>query len=225
MALLGKAAMLLWYDIVPEQIAEHDDWHTRQHFPERVGIPGFLRAQRWVARGALPGPRYLVVYEVADIDVLSSPAYNERLNNPTAWTSMVMPHFRGMVRGFCHLESSHGTVLGATGLAIRYSPGPGNDAGLQHQLEHTLAPQLLQRRGVSSVHTLRSGRVPDMTAEQRLRGRDEGIDRVLLVTGYAADAMDALASNELSPQALQAQGAAPGAAISAVSLACLSMAA
>lgn len=222
MALLGTAAMLLWYDIIPEQVAEHDDWHTRQHFPERMGIAGFLRAQRWVSRSS--GPRYLVVYEVADIDVLSSAAYNERLNNPTDWTTAVMPHFRGMVRGFCHLERSHGTVLGTAGLAIRYTPGPGKDEQLRHRLEHTLAPELMQRRGVSSIHTLRSGRMPEMTAEQRLRGRDGRVDHVLLVTGYAAGAMDALAANELSPAALESLGAAPGSAIGAVSLACLSMA-
>jgi len=223
MALLGKAAMLLWYDIVPEQIAEHDDWHTRQHFPERVGIPGFLRAQRWVSRS--PGPRYFVVYEVANIDVLSSAAYNERLNHPTPWTRTIMSHFRGMVRGFCHLQSAHGTVLGATGLTIRYAPRPGREEALQHLLERTLALDLMQRRGVCSIHGLRSGRMPEMTAEQRIRGRDASVDRVLLVTGHSAEAMDALAATELSPDALEAHGAVPDAAISAVSLACLSMAA
>jgi hypothetical protein len=223
MALLGKAAMLLWYDIVAEQVAEHDEWHTRQHFPERVSIPGFLRAQRWVSRS--PGPRYFVVYEVADIEVLSSAAYNERLNHPTAWTATMMPHFRGMVRGFCHVESAHGTVLGATGLAVRYAPEPGRSEELQRWLEHTLAPDLMQRRGVCSIHGLRSGRMPEMTAEQRMRGRDASVDRVLFVTGHGADAMDALAANELSPDALEGHGAAPGAAISSVNLACLAMAA
>ncbi len=222
MALLGKAAMLLWYDIIPEQVAEHDDWHTRQHFPERVGIPGFLRAQRWVSRSS--GPRYFVVYEVADIDVLSSAAYNQRLNNPTEWTTTIMPHFRGMARGFCHLERSSGTVLGTAGLAIRYTPRPGQDEPLRHRLEHTLMPELMQRRGVSSIHTLRAGRMPEMTAEQRLRGRDGSIDHVLFVTGHATDAMNGLAENELSPDALEALGAAPGATIGTVNLACLSMA-
>jgi hypothetical protein len=223
MALLGKAAMLLWYDIVPEQIAEHDDWHTRQHFPERVGIPGFLRAQRWVSRS--PGPRYFVVYEVADIDVLSSAAYNERLNNPTPWTAAMMPHFRGMVRGFCHVESAHGTVLGTAGLVIRYTPGPGTVADLPRRLEDALATDLVQRRGVCSMHGLRSGRMPEMTAEQRIRGRDANLDCVLFVTGHSVEAVDALCGNELSPAALEARGAAAGAAASLVSLACLSMAA
>jgi len=51
MALLGSAAMLLWYDIVREQIGEHDDWHTREHFPERLGVPGFIRTRRVGRRG------------------------------------------------------------------------------------------------------------------------------------------------------------------------------
>ena len=93
MALLGSAAMLLWFDIVPEQTSEHDDWHTREHFPERVGIPGFIRAQRWVASS--PGSRYFVMYEVADIGVLSSAPYLERLNNPTPWTRRMMPQLQG----------------------------------------------------------------------------------------------------------------------------------
>ena len=71
MTLLGEAAMVLWYDIAPDAIAEHDDWHTHEHLPERVSIPGFVRALRWVARSA--NPRYFVMYEVRDIGILSSP--------------------------------------------------------------------------------------------------------------------------------------------------------
>jgi hypothetical protein len=172
-----------------------------------------------------PGPRYFVVYEVADIDVLWSAAYNERLNNPTPWTAAIMPHFRGMVRGFCHVESAHGTVLGTSGLVIRYTPGPGTAADLSRRLEDALASDLVQRRGVCSMHGLRSGRMPEMTAEQRIRGRDANVDCVLFVTGHSVEAIDALAVNELAPAALEAHGAAAGAATSSVSLACLSVAA
>ena len=34
MALLGKAAMLLSFDVVEEAIPEHDEWHTHEHLPE-----------------------------------------------------------------------------------------------------------------------------------------------------------------------------------------------
>ena len=46
MPLLGSAAMLLSFDIAPEAIEEHDRWHTHEHLPERLSIPGFLRGTR-----------------------------------------------------------------------------------------------------------------------------------------------------------------------------------
>ena len=222
MALLGNAAMLLWYDIVPEQVAEHDDWHTRQHFPERVAIPGFMRAQRWVS--ASPGPRYFIAYEVADIEVLSSVAYLERLNNPTSWTRQIMPSFRGMVRGFCRFESSHGTVLGTAAVVVRYSAASGLEERLRHWLTNELAADLLQRRGVASVHGLRSDRMPEMTAEQRIRGRDASVDRVLVMTGYSAAMIEELAATALSAGSLEAYGASPGAVVGIYNLACMATA-
>lgn len=219
MALLGGAAMLLWYDIVPEQIAEHDDWHTRQHFPERLGIPGFMRAQRWVASS--PGPRYFIVYEVSDLDVLTSAPYLERLNNPTAWTSRTMPSFRGMVRGFCRLEGSHGSVLGTSALSLRYGAAPGMGDPLRHWVDRDLIPKLLERRGIASAFAFRSDRAPEMTAEQRIRGRDASVDLALLITGYSHESIAALATNELSSKSLEEHGASSGAALGIFQLACL----
>ena len=222
MALLGSAAMLLSFDIVPEHIAEHDEWHTREHFPERVGIPGFIRAQRWVS--STSGPRYLILYEVRDIDVLSSAAYLERLNDPTPWTQRMMPHYRGMVRGFCRVEKSVGTVLGTTAITVRYSPAPGQDERLHRWLEEEAVPSVAQQRGIASAFMLRSDRAPEMTAEQRIRGRDGSVDRVLLVTGYAPDAVAELARHALSAEVLETHGAAPGSASTEFQLACLSSA-
>ena len=62
MPLPGKAAMLLLFDVLPEAIPEHDDWHTHEHLPERLSIPGFLRGTRWVATDGQR--RYFVIYEV-----------------------------------------------------------------------------------------------------------------------------------------------------------------
>ncbi len=220
MALLGSAAMLLWYDIVAEQLAEHDDWHTREHFPERVGIPGFIRAQRWVASS--PGERYFVVYEVADIDVLSSPPYLERLNHPTPWTSRMMPSFRGMVRGFCRRESSHGSVLGTSCVTLRYSAAPRMEERLRRWVGGDLIPDVMQTKGFTSAFLFRSDRAPEMTAEQRIRGRDGSVDLVLLATGYSTELMEGLAQNALCADNLEAHGALPGTTSGVFRLACLS---
>ena len=39
MPLLGKAVMLLSFDVVEDAIAEHDEWHTRELCQERLSIP------------------------------------------------------------------------------------------------------------------------------------------------------------------------------------------
>jgi hypothetical protein len=110
--MLGKAAMLLNFDIDEPAIIEHDDWHTHEHLPERLSIPGFLRGTRWIA--ARGSPRYTVLYEVDRLETLESAAYLERLNHPTAWTSKMMPHYRGMSRALCSVEGSWGQGWGTS---------------------------------------------------------------------------------------------------------------
>jgi hypothetical protein len=218
MALRGDAAMLLWYDILPEAIEAHDEWHTREHFAERVGIPGFLRAQRWVAESG--GPRYFVAYEVADLAVLCGAPYMDRLNHPTPWTRRTMPSFRGMTRGLCTVKQRHGTVLGASALTIRFASTAQDRQGLEDWLTATL-PGLVQREGVTSAFLLEAGATPEMTKEQSIRGRDAGVDQVLWVTGYCSAAIGQLAAGELAIPTLEQHGAAPNATLDLYGLVCL----
>ena len=205
MALIGKAAMLLSFDIVQEQIAEHDDWHTHEHFPERLSIPGFLRGSRWVAQEG--GPRYFVMYEVESLDILASPEYLERLNNPTPWTKKMMAHYRGMTRGLCDVAASSGVGLGQAVLLIRFKPGPGNDESLKQWMLEDLLPGLPSKPGLIGAHFFQGGMAAAMTNEQRIRGKDAPVDCALVVAGYDMQALDTLRSTGLGPQALEARGA------------------
>jgi hypothetical protein len=99
MALLGSAAIAMWWDIAPAQRIEFEDWHSHEHFPERLSIPGFLRGSRW--SGSNDG--FFVMYELETYDTLTSPHYLERLNNPTPWSTRMMPHHRNMVRSQCRV--------------------------------------------------------------------------------------------------------------------------
>ena len=193
MALTGTGAMLLFYDIVPAAVEEHDDWHTHEHFPERVGIPGFLRASRWVICGA--GPRYFVVYEVEDVTVLSGAPYLERLNNPTPWTSKMMPNFRGMTRGFCRLSASAGLGLGTALRSIRVPAPQENPGGMRDTIAAAL-PAIAESRGLASAHLFEPAAQPPMTKEQAIRGKDAEMPWVLAVTGYD-DAGVATAARQL----------------------------
>ena len=206
MPLLGKAAMLLSFDIAPEAISEHDEWHTHEHLPERLAIPGFLRGTRWVALH--DAPRYLVLYEVKDLDTLASDAYLARLNHPTPWTAKMMPYYRGMTRGLCSVVGSSGFGMGPIGLLCRFKPREAAEARLANWLREAVLPQLPKRAGLGSVHLLKATLTPKMTNEQRIRGADAGVEWALLTTGYSQGALETLAHGDLCNEQLEAHGAA-----------------
>ncbi len=205
MAGLPSAAMLLSFDIAEEAQREHDDWHSHEHLPERLAIPGFLRGSRW--RALAGAPAYFVIYEVAELGVLTSPAYMERLNHPSPWTTKMMPSYRGMRRGLCEIAARAGHGLGGFGLLLRFDvPAPGQ-APVGDWLVGEVLPALAAQTGVASVALFRSGLQAALTVEQRIRGHDAGVDWALLVTGYARLRIDELASGVLRPLELERRGA------------------
>ena len=62
MSLLGDAALAMWWDMAPAIKSEFEDWHSHEHFPERLGVPGFRRASRWTC--AEGGEGIFVLYEL-----------------------------------------------------------------------------------------------------------------------------------------------------------------
>jgi hypothetical protein len=183
---------------------EHDDWHTHEHLPERLAIPGFVRGTRWVAvRGQ---PRYFVMYEVAELGTLVSDAYLQRLNNPTPWTAKMMPHYRGMARGLCSVVASHGVGIGHLGLLIRCRPAAEARAAMGSWLADQVLPLLPMQPGLGSVHLLEGAAAAEMTNEQRIRGADAGVDWAVLVTGYREQSLAALADGDLGKASLKERG-------------------
>src|SRR5258706_10767646 len=174
--MLGRAAVTMWWDVAPERRAEWEDWHTREHMPERLAIPGFLRGTRWVAESGEPS--YFVCYEVASLDALTGGAYLERLNNPTPWSRQMMPLHRNMVRSLCALRASWGGGVPKALATVRFSPRV--DA----------LPELPQRKGLTGAHLLESQPMPGApTVEQKIRGGDAAAAWVLLVGGYDMEAV------------------------------------
>jgi hypothetical protein len=190
MALHSDAAMVLFYDIAGDN-ADHDDWHTTEHVHERLSVPGFLRATRWVAVSG--APRYLALYEATGVDMASSPAYLARLNDPTPWTRTMMGRFRGMVRGFARVAAAAGYGLGNGALAVRFTPGAGEAARLQDELAARL-PAVAAARGMASALLFEPAPPPPMTSEQAIRGPDAPLPWLLLATAYDATALGPLAA-------------------------------
>jgi hypothetical protein len=187
--MLGRAAVAMWWNVAPEARAEWEDWHTREHMPERLGIPGFLRGSRWMAESGEPS--YFVLYEVESLDTLTGGKYVERLNNPTPWSLKMMPQHRDMVRTLCQVRASYGGGLAGLATTIRFSTPQGG------------MPELPARKGISGAHLLEAlppAGVPQ-TAEQKIRGGDAHAERVLLACGYDVDAVQSVAAQLALPGA------------------------
>jgi len=208
MALLGNAALAMWWDMAADAKADFEDWHSHEHFPERLGVPGFRRATRWTS--ATGGEGIFVVYELADYETLFSPSYLARLNDPTPWSTRMMPHHRNMVRGQCRVLESAGGGVARHALTVRLSPAAGREENLRGSLV-SLLNGLCTRPGMVGGHLLEHETPPiAQTKEQQIRGAsDQVADWVLIAVGYDPMVLTQLSDTELSADALTAAGGLP----------------
>lgn len=206
MSLLGTAAVAMWWTIAPEQRVEFGDWHSHEHFPERMSIPGFRRGSRWTSTTEAGG--FFVLYELQHYDVLTSTGYLDRLNAPTPWSTHMMPHHLGMVRSQCRIIASHGGGVATALATIRLSPARGRETELQEGLANILG-SLAQRPGLTGAHLLLTDtpRTSGPTTEQQIRGKDGAADWIVLLSGYDVDMVERTLDDQLSPSALAAAGA------------------
>ena len=72
---------------------EFNAWYDTEHIAERLAVPGFETALRYVCIDG--APRYLAMYDVASPDVLNSPAYLKvAFDNASPWTKRVTSRVR-----------------------------------------------------------------------------------------------------------------------------------
>ena len=210
MALLGKAAVVIWADMDTGLLGQHDVWHSTEHLPERMGVPGFLRGRRCAAVDSSAQPRF-VLYELEDIAVSTSAPYLERLNNPTHWSKRVMANCR-LSRTLCRVAASHGEGVGGGMLTVRLVPQPGKERALQSWLVDEVLPELAKKEGVVGAHLLQkdASTVKPLTNEEKLRpgGADASADWVILVEAFGAELAAGAAAGLLSQ--LGERGAADG---------------
>ncbi|MGA0570394.1 hypothetical protein ACO2Q9_06700 [Variovorax sp. VNK109] len=100
--------MAFWATIAPEFQAAYSRWHNNEHIPERLGIPGFLRGRRY--RSATDDNRFLMYYDTASLDVLTSAAYLAALNAPTERTKAALRWFAQPTRSTYKLVAHAGST-------------------------------------------------------------------------------------------------------------------
>ncbi|MFL9899775.1 hypothetical protein PQR71_16765 [Paraburkholderia fungorum] len=112
MALRGTAFISIWHDLADGYAQQFERWHTEEHMPERLGVPGFLRGRRYINWEQSPHVCF-TLYELAHLETFRSPGYLARLNAPTEWSNQVQPGMTNFLRGVCETQLSAG--LGTSG--------------------------------------------------------------------------------------------------------------
>jgi len=209
MSLLGRGVLAFWHDIAPGGAAEFNHWHTREHIPERVGIPGFLRGRRYTA--AKDGPAYFTLYETDSVATLGGADYVARLNAPTPWTQRALPLFRNSKRTACQVTFTTGEGMGGALGTLETGPAGTRAEELRGWLSGTALPAVADRPGVVGVHLCEADveATQVKTTEKTLRDRPDALAQwVILVEAIDPDAADAAAGGLLGGDALTRHGAA-----------------
>jgi len=151
MPLSGKGMLITLMDADPSEERDFNQWYDKEHIIERVSIPGFLEARRYIALAA--EPIYLNFYTTETLEVLRSAAYLAALQNPTDWTRRAMAKFRNFTRAVAHVAMSRGQGRGGAIAFGRIRPTGGDARSLRDFLCGELDAVLDQ---VISAHLLQS---------------------------------------------------------------------
>jgi hypothetical protein len=146
---MNKGFLLVLMQPPPMLEEEFNAWYDTEHLAERLAVPGFETALRYVCIDG--APRYLAMYDLARPDVLDSPAYLKvGFGNASPWTKRVTSRVR-IYRSFGEQIYPGASLTGRAArvvlLRFRALPSAARDmivAGMRASFESR--PQTLQVR-------------------------------------------------------------------------------
>jgi len=154
MSLKGVGILCTRMSIDAADETEFNRWFDKEHMEERVSIPGFFDARRYVAvKGT---PKYLNLYETESLKVFGSPAYRERLANQTQWSMKTMAKFKDFHRSVGQITVSQGIGHGAFVGFGWLKPVSGREEDLREWLASQEFPVLIKTDDILSAHVLES---------------------------------------------------------------------
>jgi hypothetical protein len=146
MALRGKGMLITLTEVRSRDEADFNEWYNREHIDERVNLPGFHRARRYVAVKATP--KYLATYECDTVGDLATPEYLQLLANQTAWSQAVMARFTHFNRLTLRIQVDLTHGVGGAITCVRFVPDVRRRNALAEWLEGTALPKAIARKAM-----------------------------------------------------------------------------
>jgi hypothetical protein len=203
--LAGQAVMINWSDVAPEHRAAYYEWHSREHMPGRVAIPGYQRGRRYVAASAQRD--FLVLYEVDDLSVVTGPNYLAKANNPSPLTLRTTPFIKNSVRGLANVKASLGIGTGGYALTLRFGPRAGREEELSRSLMRESLPRAVARADIVGAHLLVADHAASSVVPVERQGRPTAIPNwIVMIEGVTLEAVDTACDTLLSTSLLSQHG-------------------
>jgi hypothetical protein len=169
-----RGILAIWNDCARGREAAYEEWYQDEHLIERLRVSGFCVGRRYEA--IVAARQFFTAYEVERPEVLTATEYLERLTHPTERTTAIMRSgFSNMCRTVCERRSVQGAIRG--GVAVTLALTEPNPLALLSNAaeEHALGIELAH----SEIWISAEKKQINMSAEERLRGRDSKISGCL----------------------------------------------
>lgn len=163
---MAKGLLFMAFDFSTAHSDEFHDWYDKEHVPERLSVPGFINAERWIADD---NPMvHVATYDLDSPSVLTSAPYVAvGGENQSVWTKRVT----GMCRRIMRYEGEQivpGDAVAADGanglLVASMNVDPNSEAEFNNWYNTEHLPQLASVPGVLCA---RRYRVSDTASERR----------------------------------------------------------
>lgn len=142
----GPIFLAIGNSVDPAMRGDYEAWHGIEHVPERLTMPGFLAAKRYV-RGRGAAARYLTLYDLDTAEALETSEYLHLLANPTPETLKMRPAMGAFSRCVYRETSRAGRGFG------RYLAGVTWQGRGEEAVPPAALTDLAGRSGVLSVRT------------------------------------------------------------------------
>lgn len=206
MPFTGTGMLVTSMDVDAADEVDFNRWYNTEHVAERVSIPGFLWAARYLAVNGRP--KYLAFYETEALATLESPAYRKMRDNQTAWSRQNIARFRNMIRSCAQINVSLGIGHAAAVAVARVVPTAGRESELRDWLKTEELPALLKKDDIVSAHILES----DLRLSRPLPGTKaeaaEFRDWFVVVEGNGPDVVAAACRDRFTAAILANHGGA-----------------
>jgi hypothetical protein len=138
--------LVVFSEVKARDERDFNEWYNREHIDERINLPGFHRARRYVAVRA--SPKYLATYECDSVGDLATPGYLQLLANQTPWTQAVMARFTRFHRLALRTQVDLAHGVGGAVACVRFVPDPRRRKSLSTWLQETVLPRVIARPGL-----------------------------------------------------------------------------